>query len=99
MSILVVCAALFSLGVYGILVRRDIVGVLASIEVMLGAATVQLIGLSMSSGVADAALTEAIGLVLLVLVAAEAAIGLGLLVTVARHSDRSRVDELTEVEG
>ncbi|MCE5191679.1 MAG: NADH-quinone oxidoreductase subunit NuoK [Actinomycetia bacterium] len=99
MSILVVCAALFSLGVYGILVRRDIVGVLASIEVMLGAATVQLIGLSMSSGVADPALTEAIGLVLLVLVAAEAAIGLGLLVTVARHSDRSRVDELTEVEG
>lgn len=99
MGILVVCAALFSLGVYGVLVRRDIVGVLASIEVMLGAATVQFIALSASAGVADPALTEAIGLVLLVLVAAEAAIGLGLLVTVARHSDRSRVDELTEVEG
>ena len=98
MSILILCAALFSLGLYGILVRRDIIGVLASIEVMLGAVSIQLIGWSMSAGV-DPAKAEAVGVMLLVLAAAEAAVGMGLLVTVARRSDRSQVDELMEVEG
>lgn len=98
MSILVLCAALFSLGLYGILVRRDVLGLLASIEVMLGAVSIQLIGWSMSAGV-DGATVEAAGVMLLVLAAAESAIGLGLLVTLARRSDRSRVDELMEVEG
>jgi NADH:ubiquinone oxidoreductase subunit K len=98
MSILVLCAALFSLGLYGILVRRDIIGLLASIEVMLGAVSIQFIGWSMSAGI-DGALAEAVGVMLLVLAAAESAIGLGLLVTVARGSDRSRIDEMTEVEG
>lgn len=102
MSILVVCAALFCAGLYGVLVRRDIIGVLASVEVMLGAASVQLIALSMSAVGAtapDAATTEGIGLIVLVLAAAEAAVGLGLLVTIVRRSGRGRVDDLLEVEG
>ena len=37
----VVCAALFGLGLYGTLTRRDLVAVLACVEVMLGAANVQ----------------------------------------------------------
>lgn len=99
MSIVVVCAALFSLGVYGVMARRDVIGILASIEVMLGAATLQLVAFAMSSGVADGARTEAVGLVILALTATEAAIGLGLLVSVARRSGRGRVDEMAEVEG
>ncbi|MGB4441401.1 MAG: NADH-quinone oxidoreductase subunit NuoK [Coriobacteriia bacterium] len=99
MSILIVCAALFSLGLYGIMVRRDIPGILASIEVLLGSVSIQLIGFAMSSGVADPATAEAVGLFVLVLAAVEAAVGLGLLVTLSRTSNRSRVDELKEVEG
>lgn len=103
MSLLVVCAALFSVGLYGVLVRRDVIGILASAEIMLGAGSVQLLGLGMAAvkdgGVSTAATTEAIGLLLLVLAAAEASIGLALLLSVARRSGRGRVDELVEVEG
>jgi len=38
-SLLVVSMLLFSVGLYGVLTRRDLVAVLASIEVMLGSAT------------------------------------------------------------
>jgi len=99
MSILILSAALFAVGLFGIMSRRDIPGVLASIEIMLGAVAVQLVAFAMSSGTADPTVTQAVGLILLVLAAAEAALGLGLLVTLWRNSSRSRVDELTEVEG
>ncbi|MBE0475727.1 MAG: NADH-quinone oxidoreductase subunit NuoK [Coriobacteriia bacterium] len=103
MNVLVVCAALFCLGLYGVLVRRDVIGVLASVEVMLGAASVQLIASAMTaaSSVAgpDPATAEALGLLVLVLAAAEAAVGLALLVSVVKRTGRGRVDELVEVEG
>ena len=102
MNILVVCAALFCAGLYGVLVRRDIVGVLASIEVMLGAASIQLVAFSMRTAAAggpDPAIAEALGVIVLVLAAAEASVGLALLVTIVRRSGRGRVDELVEVEG
>jgi len=35
----------------------------------------------------------------LVVIAAEAAVGLALLVAVARHTHKTRIDELTEVRG
>lgn len=92
-----VAAALFAIGLYGVLTRRDIVAVLASVEVMLGGALVLLVGLG--AGGSDAVRVEGIALVVLVVAAAEAAVGLALLVAVARRSRRTRIDELTEVRG
>lgn len=103
MSIVVLFAALFSIGLYGVLARRDIIGVLASVEVMLGSATVLLVGLGSTLGpeqlVAPPAAVPAIGLLVLVVVAAEASVGLALMVAVARRVGTTRIDELTEVKG
>jgi len=103
MSILVLSAALFAVGLYGVLVRRDIVGVLAAIEVMMAGPLILLVSVAASvardGGAEAAGLVQALGLVVLVVAAAEAAVGLALLVSVARTSRTSRVDELTEVRG
>lgn len=103
MSFVILFAALFSIGLYGVLARRDIIGVLASVEVMLGAATVLLVGLGSTLGpermVAPPASVPAIGLLVLVVIAAEASVGLALMVAVARRMGSTRIDELTEVKG
>lgn len=97
MTLGIVAMGLFSLGLYGVLARRDVVAVLASIEVMLGGALVLLLGLAADS--TDPVRLEATGLVVLVVIAAEAAVGLALAVVVARRVKTTRMDELTEVNG
>ena len=98
MNLVALSCVLFSIGLLGVLVRRDIVAVLASIEVMLGGATVLLVGLSASMRGADVSI-EGIALTVVVVIAAEAAVGLALLVAVARTMHTTRVDDLTEVKG
>ncbi|HEY5540907.1 MAG TPA: NADH-quinone oxidoreductase subunit NuoK [Coriobacteriia bacterium] len=99
MMLLAVACLLFGLGLSGVLVRRDVVAVLASVEVMLGGAMVLLVGLGATLSTARAAEVHGIALMVLVVIAAEAAIGLALLVAVARQMRTTRVDELTEVRG
>lgn len=96
----ILCLALFCLGLYGVLVRRDVLGILASVEVMLGSANVLLVALSASSGEASPLFNpEGVALAVVVVAAAEAAVGLALLLTAARRSGKTRIDELTEVDG
>lgn len=101
MSVVVLAMGLFSLGLYGVLTRRDLVAVLASIEVMLGSATMLLVGLAAASDAVGAhqGAVEATGVLVIVLAAAEAAVGLALVMSVARRFESTRVDELTEVKG
>jgi len=89
---------LFALGLYGVLSRRDLVAVLASVEVMIGAALVVLMAVGAAAGGPSSQL-EAAGVLMLVLAASEAAVGLALLVAVARRVRSTRVDDLTEVKG
>lgn len=95
MSAVIVACVLFGSGLYGVLVRRDLVAVLASIEVMIGAPLLLLV--SLGAGLDGGAAIESVGLVILVLAAAEAAVGLSLLVIVARTLSTTRIDELREV--
>lgn len=104
MSLLVVSMLLFSVGLYGVLTRRDLVAVLASIEVMLGSATLLLIGMAASSApIADLDLAgariEVTAMLIIVLAAAEAAIGLALVIAVARRFRSTNIDELTGLGG
>jgi NADH-quinone oxidoreductase subunit K len=103
-SLLVLTSALLCLGLYGVLTRRDLVALLASVEVMLGAGTIQLAAFSTtlvakgaSSGAAAAA-GQGYTLAIMVLAAAEAAVGLALLVVLVR-SGRTRTDQIEEVRG
>lgn len=92
-----VATGLFCLGLYGVLVRRDVVALLASVEVMIGGALVLLVGLASSTQ--SPVNIEGVALLVLVVAAAEAAVGLALLVTVAKRLRVTRIDELREVRG
>lgn len=102
-GVVVVCSALFGLGLYGVLSRREIVGILASVEIMLAAANILLVGLSRTSslvpGTTQGASAEAVGLVVVVVAAAEAAVGLSLLIAAVRRTGRQTVEEFMEVRG
>jgi NADH:ubiquinone oxidoreductase subunit K len=99
MSGIVLASLLFSLGFYGVLTRRELVAVLASVEVMLGGATLLLVSLAATYRPAAVAVTgQAFAIVLLSVVAAEAAVGLSLLVVLVRRG-RADTDEIREVRG
>jgi NADH-quinone oxidoreductase subunit K len=97
MSIVTLTSLLFSVGLFGVLTRRDLVAVLASVELMLGAANIQIIAFAAVRG--EYGTGQSLALLVLVIAAAEAAVGFALLVALARRSGRTRVDELMEVEG
>jgi NADH-quinone oxidoreductase subunit K len=99
MSGVVLASLLFCLGLYGVLTRRELVAVLASIEVMLGGATLMLVSLAATYRTTPmATVGEAYAVVLLAVVAAEAAVGLALLVALVRRG-KANVDEIGEVRG
>jgi NADH:ubiquinone oxidoreductase subunit K len=99
MSGIVLSTLLFCLGLYGVITRRELVAVLACVEVMLGGATLMLVSLAAAYGPSHMAATgEAYGIVLLTVVAAEAAVGLALLVSLVRRG-RANTDEIREVRG
>jgi NADH-quinone oxidoreductase subunit K len=96
MIIAIACAAAFALGLYAVLVRRDIIGILAGAELMLGAANVQLLA---AGAPGDGAVAGGFALIVLTIAAAEASIGLALVVTAFRRDRRSRIEEFEEVSG
>jgi NADH:ubiquinone oxidoreductase subunit K len=99
MSGVVVACVIFCLGLYGVLTRREIVALLASVEVMLGGATLLFVVLGSTLQPVDAGVAvQGIALLLLAVVAAEAAVGLALLVALVRRG-RQSTDELKEVRG
>ncbi|MDZ4063113.1 MAG: NADH-quinone oxidoreductase subunit NuoK [Coriobacteriia bacterium] len=103
MILIFMSCAIFALGLYGVLTRRDLIGVLACVELMLGSATVLLVGLATTvaapSGGPVPGVVEGVGLFVIALAAAEAAVGLALVVCVSRRVGTTRSDELTEVKG
>jgi NADH-quinone oxidoreductase subunit K len=103
MIFIVLTAALFSLGLYGVLTRRHLVAILASVEVMLGGASVLFVGLATRTPTlemtAAPGTTEAIGVLLIVTFAAEAAVALAIVLAAARLTGKTLADELTEVKG
>lgn len=101
MSLVALACVLFGIGLYGTLTRREVVAVLVSIEVMLGGPLVLLVGLgaSVRQTAQPAVSIEGVGLLLVVVAAAEAAVGLALLVSLARRGESTMVEDLTEVKG
>ncbi len=98
MTALVVTSVVFGIGLYCVLTRREIIAILAGVELMLGSANVLLVALASFSG-APGAVSGSVALVVLVVAAAEAAVGLAIVVALSRRSKRSTIDELEEVKG
>ena len=94
--VLVTSALLFALGVFGLLLRRNPMGMLMAIELMLNAANLVLVLAARRQGLVDA---QAAALIVLVLAAAEAVIGLALALLLFRDREQIDADEPREVQG
>jgi len=86
-------AALFAIGVYGVLARRNAVMVLMSIELMLNAVNVNLV--AFSQALKSALLTgQVFALFVITVAAAEIGIGLAIVILIYRNRETVNVDEI-----
>jgi NADH:ubiquinone oxidoreductase subunit K len=85
-------AALFSIGVYGVLVRRNAVLVLMSIELMLNAVNVNLIGFSQLWRDLTG---QVFALFVIAVAAAEVGIGLAIVILIYRNRETINLDEVS----
>jgi NADH-quinone oxidoreductase subunit K len=92
----VVSALIFCVGATGVLTRRNPLVILLSLELMLNAANLSLVGFSRMHGNEDG---QVFALVVMVIAACEVAVGLGLIVAIFRRRLPIDVDELRELQG
>ena len=89
---LVFAALLFCIGIYGVLARRNAVIVLMSVEVMLAGVLVSLVAYSLI--VADALFAgQVLALLVIAIGAAEAGIGLAIILLLFRNRASVNVDD------
>jgi NADH-quinone oxidoreductase subunit K len=93
---LVLSALLFAVGVTGVLLRRSPLVILLCLELMLNAGNLALIAFARQLGDGDG---QIFALTVMVVAAAEAVLGLGLIVAVSRKHAELDVDRLTSLRG
>jgi NADH:ubiquinone oxidoreductase subunit K len=94
---LVIGALLFIIGVAGVLTRRNIIVIFMSIELILNAANLNFIAMSrylQQTGSANAIAGQIFAVFVIVVAAAEAAIGLGIVIALYRNKETIWVDEI-----
>ena len=93
---LLLAAVLFCIGVYGVLVRRNGVLVLMSVELILNAVNLNLIAFALMRGNVDG---QVFALYVIAVAAAEVGVGLGLVLLVYRNRRSISLDELSKMKG
>ena len=94
---LVIAALLFIIGVAGVLTRRNIIVIFMSIELILNAANLNFIAFSRYlsvTGNVNALAGQIFTVFVIVVAAAEAAIGLGIVIALYRNKETIWVDEI-----
>lgn len=94
--ILILSAALFFIGLMGLVLRRNLIIMMMSVELMLNAVNVSFIAFARVHGGVEG---QVIAFLVIVLAAAEAALGLAILVALRRGADTVNVDEFTTLRG
>ena len=94
---LVLSAILFSLGIYGVLTRRSAVLILMSVELMLNAASINMV--AFAAYASPAAFTGIIFAIFIITVAAaELGLALAIILRVFRNRKTANVDEINELK-
>ena len=93
---LLLSAILFTLGTIGVLIRRNPLVILICIELMLNAANLALVTFSRQLQNMEGQLFT---LMSMTVAAAEAVVGLAILVDIFRHRDAEDIDDLSELKG
>ena len=89
-------AALFAIGCIGVITRRNAIGVLVGVELILNAANINLVGFSRFSGGLDA---QVFALFVIVLAAAEAAVALAIILQLFDKKSDVDVDRARTLRG
>jgi NADH:ubiquinone oxidoreductase subunit K len=95
-NFLLLGAVLFSIGVYGVLARRNAVLVLMSVELILNAVNLNLIAFALMHGNVDG---QVFAIYVIAVAAAEVGVGLGMVILVYRNRRSISLDELSEMKG
>jgi NADH-quinone oxidoreductase subunit K len=93
---LTVAAILFTIGVMGILTRRNLLVIYMSIELLLNSAALALITFARIWGSADG---HVLFFLVVALAAAESAIGLSLVIAIFRHKHAIEVSKISDLKG
>ena len=96
-SYLFVGAALFSAGIVTVLARRNAIGILIGIELMLNAANLNLVAFDRFGPLQISG--QLFALFVLAIAAAEAAVALAIILTVFDSRDRIDVDQMDSLKG
>mgnify|MGYP001573684645 CR=1 FL=1 len=91
-------ALLFLIGMFGALTRRNIIGILMSIELMFNAANINLVAFNHFLH-PDKVMGQAVALFTVASAAAEVVVGLALVMAIYRHKDTVYVEEYTLLKG
>ncbi len=88
---LVLAAALFVVGIIGVLTRRNILIVLMSLELILNAVNINLVAFARHH---DSVQGQVFAIFIITVAAAEAAVGLGILLAFFRNRETTNLDEI-----
>src|SRR2546425_13064472 len=94
---LVIAAILFIIGIAGVLTRRNIIVIFMSVELILNAANLNFIAFSrylQDTGSPNALAGQVFTVFIIVVAAAEAAIGLGIVIALYRNKETIWMDEI-----
>jgi NADH:ubiquinone oxidoreductase subunit K len=95
--VLALSAILFCLGLYNVMTRRNAVGILMGVEIILNAAGINFVGFSYFQN--NFLPGQIFTLFLIVLAAAEAAVALAIVVAIYKRSQTIDVEEATLLKG
>jgi len=87
----VVSSLLFVIGVLGVLIRRNFIIILMSVEIMLNAANLNLVAFS---SYLDSMAGQIVALFVIAIAAGEAAVGLAIIIVVFRGKIATNVDQI-----
>jgi NADH-quinone oxidoreductase subunit K len=85
-----IAGLLFMMGVLGVLIRRNLIVIFMSIELMLNAANLSLVGFSRMHGNLDG---QVFAFMVIVVAAVEVAVGLAILLSVMRNRDTINIED------
>lgn len=94
--ILILACLIFSLGLLGALLRKNLLMILLSIEIMLNAAAFAILGVSSYFLSVDG---HVMFILILVIAAAEVAVGLGLVIRYFDHYRSLNIDDASSMKG
>jgi NADH-quinone oxidoreductase subunit K len=92
---LFVSAVLFAIGTAGVFLRRNLITILLSIEIMLNAVNLSFVAFGRAHGSVDG---QIITFFVITVAAAEAAVGLAIIIALYRHRESLNPDSFTSLK-